>query len=189
MNLPCAQLHSPCACAACERHNETEKALDLLECMHRAGFAASYANYSSIIMQVLLHGTDVKYWPNACYSASHAWAQCLSTRINHPEVATAAAWEAGGLEPGVGGVAGDADGAGGALPQLHQRAAARVRERGPLETSERFVALLRTPPMLLPTISLRTSCRHNWGACNRLYWGNMHCSHDMRYIPARSPPQ
>jgi hypothetical protein len=44
-----------CVCAACERHNETDKALDLLECMHRAGFAASYANYSSIIMQVLLH--------------------------------------------------------------------------------------------------------------------------------------
>lgn len=39
-------------CAACERHNETDKALDLLDCMHRAGFAASYANYSSIIMQV-----------------------------------------------------------------------------------------------------------------------------------------
>ena len=38
--------------AACERHNETDKALDLLECMHRAGFAASFANYTSIITQV-----------------------------------------------------------------------------------------------------------------------------------------
>ena len=48
-----------CDRAACERHNETDKALDLLECMHRAGFAASYANYSSIIMQVLLQEIGV----------------------------------------------------------------------------------------------------------------------------------
>jgi hypothetical protein len=70
-------LHPPYACAACERHNETDKALDLLECMHRAGFAASYANYSSIIMQVLLHSTGV--CRPTCKVASRACTQCLST--------------------------------------------------------------------------------------------------------------
>lgn len=38
--------------AACEKHNELGKALDLLEKMHLAGFAGSPPNYASIITQV-----------------------------------------------------------------------------------------------------------------------------------------
>ena len=37
--------------AACEKHNELGKALDLLEKMHLAGFAGSPPNYASIITQ------------------------------------------------------------------------------------------------------------------------------------------